>query len=524
MSSSAQEDYDRVLYPGAAHTQTHPDRLATLACLFGMQPASLDRCRVLEIGCTDGGNLIPMAHGLPDADFTGIDIGTRSLAVGRECIAELGLKNIRLLELDILDVPGDFGAFDYIIAHGIYSWVPPVVREKVLAICRAHLAPHGVAYISYNVYPGSHVRDAVRGMMRFHVRDTPDPEEKRRQATALLRFVVDSQPESDPFRSVLAAELNWLAKSGIASFYHDDLAENRAPFYFHEFIADAARHDLQFLSEASFHEMQAQVFPPKVAETLEALGPDRIAREQYLDFLKNRRFRQTLLCRREVALSAPSAEPVRRFHISSRARPASANPSLEESALEEFTAPGNASVKTGSSLAKAALLHVAEIYPHSISFNDLLSAARHRLVEKSIALPNDAAPELADALLAMYAAPIVQFHLHAPRFTTDVSERPLVSPIARWCLARGADTVTNLRHRGTRIEDPIAAQLMLLLDGTRDRPALVAELATFCAKRSLIRHENGTPITDPAQLRAILTPGLDTNLRKLARMAVLVAV
>ena len=511
MSTTAQEDYDRVLYPGAAHTQTHPDRLATLASLFGMQPAPLDRCRVLEIGCTDGGNLIPMAHGLPDADFTGIDIGTRSLAVGRGCIAALGLKNIRLLEHDILDVPGDFGAFDYIIAHGIYSWVPPVVREKILAICRAHLAPQGVAYISYNAYPGSHVRDI------------PDPEEKRRQGTALLRFVAESQPESDPSRSVLAAELDWLAKSSIASFYHDDLAENRAPFYFHEFISDAARYDLQFLSEAAFHEMQAQVFPPKVVETLEALGTDRIAREQYLDFVKNRRFRQTLVCRREVALSGPLAAPLRHFHISSRARPTSANPSLDEAALEDFTAPGNASVKTGSSLAKAALLHLAEIYPHSVSFDDLLTAARSRLVEKSIALPNNAAPELADALLAMYAAPIVQFHVHAPRFTTVVSERPLVSPIARWCLARGADTVTNLRHRGTRIEDPIAAQLMLLLDGTRDRPALATELATFCAKRSLIRRENGTPITDPAQLQKVPAPGLGANLRKLARMAVLVA-
>ena len=523
MSSTAQEDYDRVLYPGAAHTQTHPDRLATLASLFGMQPAPLDRCRVLEIGCTDGGNLIPMSHGLPDADFTGIDIGARSLAVGRDCVEALGLKNIRLLELDILDVPEDFGTFDYIIAHGIYSWVPPAVREKILAICRAHLASQGVAYISYNTYPGSHVRDAVRGMMRFHVRDIRDPEEKRRQATALLRFVAESQPDSEPFRNALAAELDWIAKSSIAAFYHDDLAENRTPFYFHEFITDAGKYDLQFLSEAAFHEMQAQVFPPKVVETLDGLGPDRIAREQYLDFLKNRRFRQTLLCRREVTLTAPSAEPVRHFHISSRARPASALPSLYEAVLEEFTAPGNASVKTGSSLAKAALLHLAEIYPHSISFDDLLAAARHRIVEKSIAFPNNAAPELADALLAMYAAPIVQFHVHAPRFTTDVSEHPLVSPIARWCLARGAETVTNLRHCGTRIEDPIAAQLMLLLDGTRDRAALAAELATFCAKRSLIRHENGPPVIDLEELRNVIRPGLEENLRKLARMAVLVA-
>src|SRR5436309_1970098 len=100
--SPAQESYDRVVYPGEPFVQTHPDRLATLATLFGMQPAAVERCRVLEIGCTDGGNLIPIAYGLPEAELVGIDVSRRSLAAGRECVEALGLKNIRLLELDLL--------------------------------------------------------------------------------------------------------------------------------------------------------------------------------------------------------------------------------------------------------------------------------------------------------------------------------------------------------------------------------------------------------------------------------------
>ena len=491
MNLNAQQEYDRVLYPGAAYSQTHPDRLSTLASLFGMHPAPVEGCRVLEIGCTDGGNLLPMAEVLPNADFIGIDVSTRALTMGRECIEALGLPNIRLLELDLLDMPEDFGAFDFIIAHGVYSWVPPQVREKLLAVCRAHLAPHGIAYVSYNAYPGNHLRDLVRGMMRFHVGRIEDPDEKRRQAASLLNFIIEAQPEAvagdqearasqreaELFRQLLARELERINKATPAAFYHDDLADICTPFYFHEFIAQAARQGLQYLSEATFSDMQEQGFAPQAVTALQALGNDRITREQYLDFLKCRRFRQTLLCHHEVALSGPHPEPVRRFFISSRAKPVSVAARLEDGALEEFTAPGNASVKTQNSLPKAALLHLAEIWPRSISFDELRAVARRRLDEKGIAPNSDEeVSELAGSLLEMYAAPVVQLHVHAPRFTLEPSERPILSQVVRWFLAKGARTVTNLRHRSVRFEDPVAVQLMLLLDGTRNREAYDAYL------------------------------------------------
>lgn len=523
MSSSAQEEYDRVLYPGAAHPQTHPDRLATLAILFGMQPMALDRCRVLEIGCTDGGNLIPMAYELPNAEFVGIDVSARSLEIGRECVRSLGLKNIRLLECDIMDLAEDLGAFDYIIAHGIYSWVPPAVRHKMLAICNAHLAAQGVAYISYNVYPGSHLRDLVRGMMRYHVQELDDVEAKRKQAVALLRFVKDAQPEDDLFRNILAAELARIEKYTPAAFYHDDLADGTTPFYFHQFIADAAQQGLQFLAEAAFAEMQEQAFAPAVVETLHALGGDRIAREQYRDFLNCRRFRQTLLCRREVPLGGPFAANVRRLFISARATPTTESVQLADGVLQEFSAPDGASITTGNPLFKAALLFLAEQSPRAFAFDALLDAAVARAHEHGFSRGHEeAANELGEALLALYAAPLVRFHVRAPRFVTDISERPMSSALVRWSLAKGLRSFTTLRHRTAAIDDPLAAQLILLLDGTRDREALVGALASFAQTGSLIRDTDGTPLKEEAELRKIIAAGLEENLRKLARMALLV--
>src|SRR5215831_9257249 len=108
-----------------------------------MNPAPLDRCRVLELGCGDGGNLIPMAYRLPGSEFVGLDRGERGIEAGRAMARAARVSNIDLRCLDILDTGSELGKFDYIIAHGVYSWVPELVQERLLAICRTHLNPQG---------------------------------------------------------------------------------------------------------------------------------------------------------------------------------------------------------------------------------------------------------------------------------------------------------------------------------------------------------------------------------------------
>src|SRR5262249_14504487 len=146
--------YDEVPYDSLPFAESHPDTLATVATLLGMTPAPVTRCRVLELGCAGGGNLIPMAWALPESHFLGIDLSQRQIADGHQAVAAMDLANIELRHASIMDVDSSFGAFDYILAHGVYSWVPAEVQEKTLEICRRNLASQGVAYISFNSYPG----------------------------------------------------------------------------------------------------------------------------------------------------------------------------------------------------------------------------------------------------------------------------------------------------------------------------------------------------------------------------------
>jgi SAM-dependent methyltransferase len=207
--------YDNVPYPSGAYPQSHPRRLATLGALFGMQPADILTARVLELGAADGSNLIPMAAELPQATFVGIERAGIQARTGQATIKELGLRTITLLHRDMLDVDAQLGQFDYIIAHGVFSWVPGEVQDKTLSICKQNLEPNGIAYVSYNTYPGWHMRGMMRDMMLFHTSQFTDPQTKVQQARALVEFLADSVPtKNNPYGLWLTQELKNMQGGG----------------------------------------------------------------------------------------------------------------------------------------------------------------------------------------------------------------------------------------------------------------------------------------------------------------------
>jgi SAM-dependent methyltransferase len=517
--------YDEFLYPNYAYPQTHPDRLASLATLFGMKPATVESCRVLELGCGDGGNLLPMAFDLPGSQFVGVDRAALPIARGTEMIAALQLNNLQLQQLD-LAVPADLGQFDYIIAHGLYSWVPAEVQDRILEICRSCLAPQGVAYVSYNAYPGCHLREITREMALFHTKDIEDPRQQLAQARALVKWVADAQTEANTYHLLLREMRDRFAGKNDGAIYHDDLAAVNTPFYFHQFITQAARHGLQFLSEAEYFDTQHYNFSPEVAQQLRLLATqDILAMEQYLDFLEGRSFRQTLLCHHEIELDRTlRPERVREFYIKSEARPQSAEADIKAETLVEFRGPKESVIATSVPLAKAALLHLGRIYPRSARFQDLLVQA-YQLLGTSPAAnekeAGEAAHTLAEIILKTYGAGIVALHLHEPGFVLVAGERPLTSPLARLQSRQGA-MVTSMLGTTVKFDDFLARQLLLLLDGTRDREILVREI-----RQQIESNTQTSPGADEAipeeGLLQTLSQQLEEKLVELGRLGFLLA-
>ena len=499
--------YDELPYPGAPFAQTHPDHLATLAFFFGMTSAPVDGCRVLELGCGDGGNLIPMAFNLPKSHFTGIDLAATAIGRGQELVDDLHLKNIRLQHFDLMAVDSTFGEFDYILAHGLYSWVPPQVREKILGICKSHLAANGIAFISYNAYPGGHLRDAIRKMMQFHTRHASSALERMQQGRQLLEFLLEALPQDEAYSVFLRAELQSILERRPEGFYHDEQGEYNNRFYFREFAEQASRYGLQHLCDAHLLSMQLAIYPQEVVAKIRTFSPDDdLALEQYMDFLKLRKFRQSLLCRSEVRLNrSPDPKCVNRLSVASAAE-GSAGLDLRSTAAGEFKFSSGASMSTNHPLAKAAMLHLGRVWPQAVPYSEVLRVAR-TLAERDAPggePEEEDASWLSDMILKLFVANFVELHIHAPVFAAQVSERPVASPLAR-LQVRNASSVTNQRHTAIEVGDDAARQLLLILDGTRDRQQLLAELRG--------RLNSGE----------VTAERLETNLNRLAKKALLVA-
>lgn len=522
-----QTAYDTIPYPSNPFRHSRPERLAAVARLFGMDAPAPEACRVLELGCSMGGNLIVIAQDHPGSRCIGIDASSRQISEGWKTVDTLGLKNIQLRHQDILEVGDDIGQFDYIISHGVFSWVPPAVQDKMLEICKRQLAPNGIAYISYNTYPGWHIRGIVRDMMLYRGMQFADPDARLAQAKSLVEFVAKASRATDtPYQRLLQSELEHIGRMEDYYLHHEHLEENNQPLYFHEFAKRLAVNGLQYLGDAEFSTMLATNFSPEVAATLNKLGAhDIIQMEQYMDFVRCRYFRKSLICHSGVRLNR-TIKPavVSGMLLASDADPDPAEAPLDHDASVVFRARSGGSVTCRSPLTKTALRILRREWPMPVSFEDLLSRSKSESAAAGHA-PDEATADdfLAGEMLTGMAANVIEWRLTRVPFTTTIEANPATSPLARLQADQGYK-VTNLRGELVTL-DEIHRQTLRHLDGSRDLEKLIADLMDSLRREEMLLHRDSdkSVVTDEAEMRTLLGPALEKVLENLARKALLTA-
>jgi len=475
--------YDEVPYPLLTHSSTHPDRMAVVGRLMGLHPGSPDACTVLELGCGHGANLIAMAELLPDSRFLGVDYSARQIQEGNDIVSSLGLKNIELRHADILDLPDALDSFDYIIAHGLYSWVPNPVREKALRLIKHSLAPEGIAFVSYNAYPGWHQLKALRDMMLYRARGISDPVEQAHAAREFISLLAESQTEASPFAAFVRHYHSSFQGRGpvpesqfVATLLHDELSEVNDPFYFSEFVANANAAGLQFLAEADLEGSTPVGLSSDVVARLSSFAGDRIEMEQYLDFIRNRNFRRTLLCHEEAPVARTlhaNRNALAGLYVGSPARPQRRR-RRDAPGSVRFLSPEDVEYSTDQPTVQAVLRHLARVYPRVVAFEELHALAS-RAVRGRDAPPPAEADALASVLLRnfLYSRSLVELYVAPRHVESRVSARPRTTAFARYMANLGADSVTNVRHARVQLSN-ITMALVPLLDGQHDIESLLA--------------------------------------------------
>jgi SAM-dependent methyltransferase len=467
--------YDEVRYSNYPYAQTHPDRLAAIAGLHGLSAPDPRTARVLELGCGAGGNLLAMAVATPGLSALGVDLAASVIEEARSAVAEIGIGNLELRQGDIAQLTeGQLGEFDYVIAHGVYAWIPEPLRDRLLAAVESHLAADGLAYVSYNANPGGFIRRALREAGQWFARDEsdPDPRAMVERARVLYRFLMENRAGTkDWWGGLLENQLPPLATGPVYRLVHDDLGEHWQPVWFADFAEHAAAHRLAYVGDADLGNLLPGRVPQAVdADLREVAGGDRIRYEQLCDLLRCIFFRQSILCRdSRTPAPEPSPESLRGLHFAALA------------AADDMPA----------GLAGAVVDLLRSRAPETVGFAELRAAL------------NADPDQLGTALLESFNDELVMPHGGPMRFATPGSiERPAASPLARWQARRGQE-VTSLAYTTVIMEQPAARLLITLLDGTRDRAAVRAEFA----ERSGVR---------------LSAEDLEANLEQLAKMFLLV--
>jgi methyltransferase-like protein len=410
--------------------------------------------------------------------------------------------------------------------------VPLAVQEKVFALSRKLLKPNGVALISYNTYPGWHMINIAREMMRYSTREIADPKERVDQARAALRFYADAdQSGKNGYYGYLKMYADYLEGGSTedlrpkydSALLHDELEELNQPFYLYQFVERAEQHDLQYLGDLQAARIDS--ISAAVMETVQKNAKNLIDLEQSVDFLINQTFRKTLVCHKEVEITRKvKPEQARNFYYVSQMKPVAEKPNIHTRSIEEFRSLIGLTFKTDHPLSKAAVLCLAESWPAAFTFEQLIGAAKARLEkdgEKIELAPIDFMVLAANLLRAFgYNPSLVELHVYQPKQVLSVAERPCASKIARYDLTL-EDTVTNLRHERVSLEG-LSRFIFPYLDGKHSHHDLMQIILEGPVEQGLFTLEGDGNKLPVSEQHAALAAELQESLEWLASAGLLV--
>lgn len=435
---------------------THPDRLRLFGKLHGLSPAPAETARVLEIGCGEGYNLMGLAAAYPQARLEGFDLAETAIEIGRKQAAAAGLDNVHLWVGDILDVAQTIepGSFDYIIAHGVYAWVPEHVREAVLELTARALSPHGVAYVSYNALPGGHFRMAMRDLLLHEVGHIVDPKEKIVAARKVLEDLTKTDSRGEITIETLKVMAQLLLEKNETVLFHDELGGIYAPYSLTDMVANGAKAGLRYLNDAEY---------VRVYEGFLAEGDDATASPAEIDALlvhraQSRDNRNTCFFRSSLFVRADA--PVRRALDPEILDELYISTSLKYDPEDDaFHGDKERRIRFAEESIKTAFNKVIAAYPGRLPLREFMEDERWR-----------------EVVMRLFSVAYVDLHTSPAPFVATVGEKPETSAFARFEIAQGNSRLPRLDHDQVDIAQDNVRALLAAANGERTIEEIAREV------------------------------------------------
>jgi len=468
-----------VQYDSTCSLYTHPRHIAALALVTGHQPPPIEGARILELGCATGGNLTPIAMSLPHNECIGIDPFEAQIENARQRAEKAQVYNVKYLPIGVSDIDQLTGSFDYIIAHGLFSWISDAHREDTLKLCQELLSPQGIAYISYNTYPHWHFEQSIRSLLRWQhrirgqrfsadqSRDLSDPKLVREARGLLSVFARYSKSNHfNVIQNIYQQATEKLNKLPDWYVVHEYLLENNRAFYFDEWVEMASRFDLHYLGDAASNtELTLLMMPAALRRELQFAQDDPIMLQQGVDFLTNRSLRRSIVCHAaakptnisETPLT-PWTEPGLReselfdqLFVSSRYQLEGVLKDLNDEAVyQDITTPHTGPLLISDPFENALLLLLSSTWPNQLSLRETFNQAELLLREFNLWKRN-AENNLQIAFHILLCQDIISHPTWGPMTypdseNTTTRELPLLSRHLKSTLRSWPQSFTNYHH------------------------------------------------------------------------------
>lgn len=383
--------YDEFPYRSYPIEWSAPERLAFASLVHGGPRTPPVGYRVLEVGCADGANLLPLAWHRRHASFVGIDSSIRAIETAQQRVRDLGLQNIEFGHQDIIEAdPDTLGRFHFIIVHGVFSWVPIAVRDALLRLCTRCLEPGGLLYFNYNTMPGW----AMRGMVReFVLGQTAQIDGLRARSLAgqeACRTLADAlaQRQDHPYHQLLESELRLVCDGRPSYIAHEYLSPENQAYWRSDVLALAEGHGLQYVAEADFDQPWANV-RPEFTEWMKTQDIRGRAPQDTMDLLRNRQLHSPIFTPAPFTEHAPQADELSAIWIESSLTP-SDEPTSD---AQKFEHPSGQTVEISDDELGRGLLRLAQTNRRALPLAEVVTDAA-RLLDDLLLLHRNALVKL----------------------------------------------------------------------------------------------------------------------------------
>lgn len=468
--NTIKKSYDEIPYDSKVFKESLPENLYFAGLLYGLKAPKVGSARVLELACSTGGNIIPFALNHKDAKVIGVDLSSLKIQKAKNLAKKLGASNIEFYEKNILDIDKSFGEFDYIIAHGLYNWVNDEIKDKIFKIFDECLALEGIAYVSYDTYPGWKGKEILKDIMLFRMqgKDQNDANSKIELGFDTLSFLKNN---AIPGVSKTAIDEHFYdIKSKNSSYFLHEYFEYNKPEYFYQVVERARKHNLEFLCEANY---KSSIFPP-INENLKRVlnaecSGDRVKFEQFIDFITDKTFRKTLFVKKEFANQIDTGLNIKfkdldKFFISGKFV-YDANKQLYQS------------LETNNFMPKNMFLlfeELSEIYPSNLSIGEFMS-------EYKKSHNDDEVREFYLNLAFLLVTKDLNFSFESCKFDKEIKKKPKINEVNLKLLEfiKNKSKMTgffNKFYDNIALNKDVDYEFLPLFDGKRNADELANEL------------------------------------------------